>query len=104
MAVRPRCFFLDFPNSGPCEGRLTRAHLVKRQVLEREGHGRRIHDPRSWIWVCGGITGCSGHHGAMDHARTLRIPRNMLPAGFVAMMEEIGMDWYLAKHYSEPRS
>jgi hypothetical protein len=40
----------------------------------------------------------------MDHARTLRIPRNMLPAGFVAMMEEIGMDWYLAKHYSEPRS
>lgn len=96
--MRPRCFFIDF-DAGPCDGRLVRAHLVKRQVLVREGHARRVHDPRSWVWCCGGAHGNAGHHGMLDHARTLRVPLNMLPPGFLAMMEEIGMSWYVERTY-----
>lgn len=97
--MRPQCFFRTFPDAGPCSGRLTRAHLVKQQVLKREGHEAAIWDPRSWVWACGGPTGCSGHHGMLDHSRRLRIPMNMLPPGFLALMEELGMGWYVEKHY-----
>lgn len=103
--MRPRCFFIDFPDAGPCDGRLVRAHLVKQQVLTREGHGRRRHDPRSWVWCCGGPTGIGGHHGMLDRSLKVRIPPNMLPSGFLTMMEEIGMTWYVDRYYrSERRS
>ena len=102
--MRPRCFFADFPDAGPCDGRLVRAHLCKQQTLKSHGHAAYCKDPRSFVWCCGGPTGCSGHHGAMDHARSLRIPINMLPGGFVAMMDEIGMGWYVEKHYGAVRS
>jgi hypothetical protein len=101
---RPVCWFASFPDAGPCDGRLIRAHLVKQQVLRREGHGRRVHDHRSWVWCCGGPTGIGGHHAALDHTKRLRIPLEMLPPSFLAMMEEIDMTWYVTKHYGEPRS
>jgi hypothetical protein len=96
--MRPRCFFAD-RDAGPCDGRLIRAHLVKQQVLKREGHGRYCKDPRSWVWCCGGPTGCGGHHGHMDRSLKVRIPRADLPTGFLAMMEEIGMSWYVERYY-----
>lgn len=102
--MKPQCFFRTFPDAGPCDGSLIRAHLVKQQVLEREGHARRRHDSRSWVWCCGGPTGIGGHHGMLDSSKRLRIPPNMLPPGFVALMKEIGMEWYVDKHYGAARS
>lgn len=99
------CFFAGWEGAGPCSGRLVRAHLCKQQVLEREGHGDVVWDPRSWVWVCGGIGyGNAGHHGQMDHARSLRIGIEMLPTGFLELMEELSMTWWIVKHYGEPRS
>jgi hypothetical protein len=98
------CFFVDWPDAGPCSGQLIRAHLVKRQVLRREGHQPAINDPRSWIPVCGGPQGNGGHHGMLDNSRTLRLTRDDLPEGFVELMGELDMLWYLDKHYGESRS
>jgi hypothetical protein len=98
----PRCFFEDWEDVGPCEGRIVKAHLVKRQVLLREGHPEAIEDPRSWIPVCGGWGyGNAGHHGQMDHSRTLHLQFSNLPFGFIELMDGIGMSWYVDKHYAE---
>lgn len=96
---RPRCFFQGW--AGPCDGRLIRAHLIRRQVLERELNASRklIDDPRLWVWCCGGPTGAAGHHGALDTARTLRIPRRRLPADFIALCEELGLGWWVDREY-----
>ncbi|HZA18953.1 MAG TPA: hypothetical protein VE645_19085 [Pseudonocardiaceae bacterium] len=40
----------------------------------------------------------------LDSSKRLRIPPNMLPPGFVALMKEIGMEWYVDKHYGAARS
>lgn len=98
------CFFANWLGAGECDGWLIRAHLVKRQVLEREGHGALIDDPRTWVLCCGGPQGNGGHHGMLDNSRKLRIPREKLPTEFIELMEAIGMGWYLDKHFGEPRS
>ena len=84
---------------GPCHGQLIRAHLLPRQLLRREGHLAAIDDPRSWVPACGGLTGSTGHHGAFDYARTLRLPYDALPAGTIELAEELGLDWYLDRTY-----
>lgn len=102
--MRPACFFADpraWPEAGECSGRLIRAHLVKQQVLRREGHARHARDPRSWVYCCGGATGIGGHHGALDYARSLRIPLDRLPVPFVELMDELGLTWWVHKHYAE---
>lgn len=85
---------------GPCSGQLIRAHLIPQQLLKREGHAAAIVDPRSWVPACGGITGITGHHGAFDTARTLRLPFEALPAGTVALAAELGLTWYLERTYA----
>lgn len=109
-----RCFFA---HAGPCNGRLVRAHLIPRSYLKREYHwgivqdtnGWRplqrgedrydlphrslndlVNDPRSWVPCCGGPQGISGHHGALDHSRTLKLPREALPAGLEEFAAELG--------------
>jgi hypothetical protein len=98
-----RCFFEGWPDVGPCDGRLIKAHLIKRQTLTREGYGRLIHDRRTWVPCCGGPQGNAGHHGRLDGGQ-LRIPREKLPKGFVDLMGELGLSWCVAKHYGESRS
>jgi hypothetical protein len=100
------CFLAQFSDK-PCEGRLIRAHLIPRQVIRRELGGRKhgygwttiADDPRCWVWACGGALGPSGHHGMLDHSRTLRIPREALPAGIEAFAEEYGLGWWLDRTY-----
>lgn len=102
---KPSCFFEGWHGAGSCSGRLVRAHLCKQQVLEREGHPGAVQDPRSWIPVCGGIGyGNAGHHGQMDHSRSLRIGIEQLPTGFLELMAELGMTWYVVKHFQRSRS
>lgn len=81
----------------PCDGRLIAAHLIPRQLLKREGldHG----DPRTFVLACGGPTGCSGHHGAFDYSRRLRLPRSALPPLLEAYAKAHGLTWFLDRTY-----
>lgn len=101
-----RCFLAQFAST-PCDGQLVRAHLLPRQLLKRHVPDRAaelIQDPRSWVPACGGITGCSGHHGAYDFARTLRIPRHMLPPGVEELAEELNLVWWLDRSFGIERT
>lgn len=99
---RRRCWFAEnLEGIGPCDGRLVRCHLIPRQLLRRHfgGSASVLWDTRTVVWGCGGITGCSGHHGAFDTARTLRIPREKLPAGVEAFAKAHGLTWWLDRTY-----
>lgn len=47
-----------------------------------------LRDTRSWVWACGGPTGVAGHHGELDHGRTLRVPREGLPGALEEYVRE----------------
>jgi hypothetical protein len=80
-----------------CEGRLIRAHLIPCQTLKR--YGGDPWDSRAWVPVCGGVTGCSGHHGMLDVSRRLRVPRERLPGVVEELALEIGVGWWLDRAY-----
>jgi len=80
-----------------CDGRLVRCHLIPKRLIRREG-GREW-DSRAWVWACGGIVGNGGHHGMLDHSRTLRLPRSAIPAGTEQLALELGLIWWLEREY-----
>lgn len=92
----------------PCEGRIILAHLIPQQLMRRElatwGAERACKDPRSYVPACGGITGVGGHHGAFDVARTLRVPFERLPAAMLEFADELGLRWWVEKHYKHRRT
>lgn len=119
------CFFAD---RSSCDGYLIRAHLIPRQLIKREfpygalfddGRWRRatryedrydlahrtvdelINDERTWVPCCGGLQGNSGHHGQLDHSRTLRITREQLPAMVRHFAEELRLTWWIEREYPE---
>jgi hypothetical protein len=47
--------------------------------------------------------GDSGHHGAFDHARTIRLPRSALPAELEMLAIEAGLCWFLDREYGSRR-
>jgi hypothetical protein len=57
-----------------------------------------IDDPRVVVPGCGGITGLTGHHGAVD-ALILRIPRGMLPPELEEYAAEYSLGWVLDRSY-----
>jgi hypothetical protein len=97
-----------------CEGRLVRAHLLPKRMMLRELPAEvsawASDDPRGWVYACGGITGCTGHHGQMDVSRSLRVPYERLPAGVLELAAELD-SWcvgepfmvFLAREYGEQR-
>lgn len=101
--MKKACFLATVPGAGACDGRLVKCHLLPQQLLRRElgprGWRAAAADPRSYVWGCGGPTGCSGHHGALDYARSLRIPRAMLPPELEAFAFEHGIGWWLDREY-----
>ena len=70
---------------------------------QRAELARILWDERAWVPMCGGLTGCSGHHGALDTARTLRIRRDELPAAVEEFAAELGLTWWLEREYG-PRA
>lgn len=125
--MAPVCFFRGW-SAGQCDGALIRAHLIPRQLLKREfPHGvvldgdrwRRLErnedrydlahrtlrelvdDERSWVPCCGGAMGNAGHHGALDVARTLRVPRGRVPSWVESFAAELGLTWWLDREYGE---
>ncbi len=117
--MAPRCFFEGWPGAGACDGRLVRAHLIPKQLIRREvvtartassGRwpvtvdqraelARILWDERAWVPMCGGRVGLSGHHGMLDQSRTLRIPRDRLPAVLEEFAAEFGLVWWLDREY-----
>jgi hypothetical protein len=87
----------------PCAGELIRAHLIPRQVLNAEltrfDALQAIHDPRSWVWACGGPMGNAGHHGMFDTGRILRVPRTAIPSRTEMFAVEIDLTWWLDREY-----
>jgi hypothetical protein len=94
-----RCFFAEIPGAGPCDGKLRKCHLIPAQLLRREGLGQFTWTEAVWVWGCGGIVGIGGHHGQFDHSRSLRVPREMLPAELEAFAAANGLAWYLDREY-----
>jgi hypothetical protein len=80
-----------------CDGRLVRCHLIPKTVIQDAGG--KVWDPRAWVWGCGGPTGIGGHHGMLDHSKTLRLPRECLPAGLEEFALELGLMWFLDRTY-----
>jgi hypothetical protein len=103
---KARCWFADLPDAGPCNGRLVRCHLIPQQLLRREvGRAANVlWDSRVWVYGCGGPVGTGGHHGALDYARTLRVPRELLPPEVEEFAAEHGLVWWLERTYAgEPK-
>jgi hypothetical protein len=73
--------------------------LLPKQVIRRELGAYYSWDERTWIWGCGGLTGIGGHHGQLDHSRTLRVPREKLPPGLEDFAAEHGLTWWLDREY-----
>lgn len=97
------CFLAQFSDV-PCEGRMERAHLLRLQTLRREL--RKLDLPADellallWspaVWR----PGCTLHHGLLDKARRLRIPRDAIPADTEAFADTYGLAWWLAREYGE---
>lgn len=92
-----------------CDGELVKAHLIPKQRIRRELKAGRsdeqlealVWDPRVWVPVCGGPTGIGGHHGMLDYSRTVRIPREILPAGLEEFAREHGLSWSLDRDYGQ---
>lgn len=123
MSGRPSCWVAaNLPGNGPCDGHLIRAHLIPKQRIRRAlesdawRRGQRLtatelrkvkaatlYDVRSWVWMCGGPTGVGGHHGMLDYARTLRIPRHVLPPELEEFAVEYGLEWSLERDYGPKR-
>lgn len=100
----PDCFFKGLPDAGPCEGRLVKCHLVKRQTLDRElgkAEGRKaIAADWSWVLGCGGAMGPGGHHGQFKPDGPKPIPLSMLPVDFTRRMAELGLWWYVERTFN----
>lgn len=58
-----------------------------------------IWDPAVWVPVCGGPVGIGGHHGMLDHSRTLEIPRDALPPETETFAAVYGLTWFLEREY-----
>jgi len=91
---------------------MVKVHLIPQQTIKREvlrcTHSTvmsppveydLLWDPRVWRWACGGPMGSSGHHGMLDTARTLRIPRHAIPAETEEFAAEHGLTWWLDREY-----
>jgi hypothetical protein len=104
VTYTPGCWFAqNVIGCGPCDGRLVRCHLIPKQLLKREAASRHrvsgANDERVWVWGCGGPMGNGGHHGQLDHSRTLRIHRDVLPPGLEEFAREWNLEWWLDREY-----
>jgi hypothetical protein len=83
----------------PCVGQLRRVHLIPKQLIKRRDPAKAW-DERGWVWACGGAgMGNAGHHGMLDHSRTLRIPRAAIPSATQELADELGLGWWLDREY-----
>jgi hypothetical protein len=111
----PVCFFERYAITDstapmpPCDGRLVRCHLIPKTLLKQTDEYKALetdlartlflYDVRSWVWGCGGPMGLSGHHGAFDVAKRIRVPRCVIPGGTEELASVLGLEWFLDTTY-----
>jgi hypothetical protein len=107
----------------PCDGLLDAAHLIRGQKI------RHAFPLGAWRWPGGewipttradvlhdalevktvdelvydpsiGVPACRRHHGMLDTARTLRIPREALPEGVTEFARAYGLLWWIDTEYT----
>lgn len=109
----PVTCFLARLSDKPCEGRMTKAHLISKQAIRKEiwtpalaepnlcGFPATLKalqdDPRCWV------PACWTHHQALDFSRTIRIAREQLPAAVEDFAAQYGVVWILEREYGERR-
>jgi hypothetical protein len=101
----PICFFavfgymVDGSKVPPCDGPLVKCHLISQNVLRQNNLKHLKWAQPVWVWGCGGDTGVDGHHGMLDHARTLKIPRAAIPEATEWFAQQHHLVWWLEREY-----
>jgi len=79
---------------GKCEGRVQAHHIIRKSTLLALGFHDFVMDKRNRLAVC--------EHRHEQHTCAHRlIPRRLLPASVFEFAEELGLGWYLDRHYPE---
>ena len=77
---------------GICRGPIEGHHAVEKQALKRRGLHRYLDDIRNRVPVC--------HERHEQHtSRVKPIPRGVLPASVFEFAAELGLTWWVDKHY-----
>lgn len=77
---------------GECSGPIQGHHIIPRQKLRHYGYLDFLLDRRNRLAVC--------EHRHEQHTTGYKpIPRRVLPASVFEFAEELGLDWYIDKHY-----
>lgn len=78
---------------GACSGPVQAHHIIGRQTLRRRGLLFETLDVRNRLGVC--------EFRHEQHTTGYKpIPRDVLPASVFEFAEELGLEWYLDKHYN----
>lgn len=67
-------------------------HVIYQQKFRQVGRMRDSNDPRNLVHIC-------YRHHRRHHAGLEPIPRAVLPAGLEEFATELGLGWWLDKHY-----
>jgi len=82
---------------GACRGSVQGHHAIGKQTLKRLGLRRLLWDRRNRVPVC--------EHRHEQHTSGYRpIPRELLPASVFEFAEEVGLGWWLDRHYPARRA
>lgn len=77
---------------GECAGPVQGHHCVSQETLKKHGFTSRLMDLRNRLPIC------ERRHS--QHTNKFRpIPRELLPASAFVFADELGLGWYLDKHY-----
>lgn len=81
---------------GVCAGPVQGHHAVGKQTLRRNGFAAFLDDVRNRVPTC--------EHRHEQHTTGYRlIPRAVLPASVFEFADELGLGWWLDKHYPAAR-
>lgn len=69
-------------------------HAIPKRVLLRLGYGDHVMDKRNRVPVC-------RHDHESHESRHRPIRRDELPASVFDFATELGLEWYIERHYSE---
>jgi hypothetical protein len=95
----PTCFLAQFTDT-PCAGRLELAHLIRAQKIRQH-----VSNKHAVVWSEQVLRwACHSHHGMLDQAKTLRIPREAIPAETEQWASEHGLSWWLDETYGDRAS
>jgi hypothetical protein len=97
LAAGATCSCASEPSSscmvhGICVGPVQGHHAIEKQALKRRGLHRFLDDLRNRVPVC-------EHRHEQHTSRVKPIPRELLPSSVFEFARELGLTWWLDKHY-----